>query len=97
VISFEQARTIADDTLRPSWSGAGTFFVAPYGWQDEETFLVVVGAREAIEGGDPAFARSDAPAVFVKRETGEVRLLVQTPILWPRIDAMTPIGDHPEA
>jgi hypothetical protein len=70
-VTFEQARRKVDAALRGTWpKDAGTFIVAPWGFEDAESYLVVYGAREWLIGGDVRLVVLDAPVAFVSKDGG---------------------------
>lgn len=92
-VTFDQARQLADDLLRPSWRpDDGTFAVGPYGWEDGTHWHVVYGAAEAAT--DSNYVLMDAPALLVDKSTGAVEQLSYIDNL-DRLAAMRPVGDHP--
>lgn len=95
-VTFDDARRIAEDTLRPTWpADHGTFTVSPYGWEDATHWRVEAGAREYLVNGDDDFCPLDGPAYLVDKATGA---LTQLPILadGDRIRAMRRVGEHPD-
>jgi hypothetical protein len=92
MLSFTEARDRATEQLAPDWGERpGTFYVAPWGFQDAEDYLVIVGAQEFIEGLDTSYVSYDDLVTYVDKDTGEVTtssfMLDQKRIL-----AMTPAG-----
>lgn len=74
MITFEQARTLAEQPARQMWAemgGRGTFTVAATGAEDARSYLVVTGSQEAFDG-DRDFLIYDYPLVFVDKATGAV-------------------------
>lgn len=101
-VTFEEARQIVDDALRPEWArnyepGDGTFMVAESGFENATHYLVIVGAREFLIGDDESFIRMDPPSLFVNKQTGELTYeapyLVALPIV-AVVDTMTPVGQQ---
>jgi hypothetical protein len=96
--TFEQARAAVKAQNGPAWEDQdmkGTYMVAEYGKEDDELFLVIDGAKEAMVGNDPAYIVMDQPAMFVHKETGVVMEAVFLEVA-DRIQAMTEVGDWPE-
>jgi hypothetical protein len=96
--TFEQARKIAHNLNAPAWrdlGNRGEYMVAEYGFEDAERWLMVEGARELLEGGDYGFAVMDQPLTLISKADGgvmQVYYLEEQDL----IDAMTPVGDHPD-
>jgi len=103
-IDFQEARRLADVALRPDWdprygetsdTPAGTFYVAPWGWEDAWAYQVVVGAQEYLEGGDILYAGTDDTVVLVTKASGKVRL-ESFLALEDRLESMARVGKgHP--
>lgn len=95
--TWDEARALAETELRPQWRhDSGTFYVAPWGYQDAEVFQVIVGAREWLEGGQSAYADEDGPIVLVEKDTGTI-ILSSWFLEEERLKAMDPVGEgHPE-
>ena len=96
--TFEQARDLALKANAAPWrdlGNKGAYMVAAYGFEDDDAWLIVDGAREMLEGGDYGFDVPDQPLTIVLKATGEL-LRVQYLEAEDRIDAMTPVGKHPE-
>ncbi len=92
-LTFTEARQRVTEDYASHWpDGWGTFYVDPTGYEDDEAFQVVVGARETLVDNDPDFAVIDAPAVLVLKDTGEI---VEVPVLenMERLDAMREVRD----
>lgn len=70
--TFEDARTIVDDAERDRWR-LGTYYVAPYGYDTGDEWLVIRGAREFLVDGDPSYAALDQPPALVHKLTGRLR------------------------
>lgn len=71
-VTFEEARQLVDDALRPGWN-VGTFWVAPYGYEHDQYICVVYGSAEWMVGGDKAFARPNDTHIFVNKSDGKLR------------------------
>jgi hypothetical protein len=98
MITFEQARKAVKATNEHEWEDQdmrGTYMVAPYGKEDDQFFLVIDGAQEAIEDDDPDYIVMDQPAMLVDKETGQVFECVFLEIA-DRVQAMTRVGEWPE-
>ncbi|MBC7723341.1 MAG: hypothetical protein H7146_01130 [Burkholderiaceae bacterium] len=72
MITFDDAKRLADEALRDTWDGHGTFYVAPTGFEDAMEFNVIVGAREALVDGDARYVEVGGLLVVVDKETGAV-------------------------
>jgi hypothetical protein len=97
-LTFDQAREAVRAENEADWENEdypGTYMVAPYGWEDDQAFLVIEGAQEYLEDGDVEYEIQDAPAVFVDKATGVV-FTAEFLAVQDRIQAMTPVGDHPD-
>lgn len=96
-ISFDQARQIVEDD-QVGKPAAGTYFVAPWGWKDARSYLVVAGAHEWLIDGNDDFMPplNGGVAILVDRSTGTVDRVSYIAEM-DRIDAMAPVGTgHPE-
>jgi hypothetical protein len=97
--TFEQARELALKTNAPAWrdlGNKGTYMVADYGYEDADAWLIVDGAAELLIDHDYSYDILDAPLTLVMKATGEL-LHVYYLEAEERIDAMTPVGDVPDA
>ena len=73
-VTFEQARTIIDAHLRPTWNPAdGTFTVAPDGYANDRYWNVLAGAAEYVIDGNSASCLIGSPAYLVDRRSGAIR------------------------
>ena len=70
-MTFEEARRIVAGSMGPIWP-KGTFMVAEQGFEDDEFYAVVYGARESIVDMDLAYTVMDLPVALVNKETGEL-------------------------
>lgn len=98
MVTFEQAREIVEAEHAPAWrdlGNRGEYMVADYGFEDSVSWLMVEGAREAIEGGDPAFAVLDQPLTFVSKADGTITTADYLDVA-DLVDAMARVGDHPD-
>lgn len=97
--TFEEARAIAEDLNAGAWrdlGNRGEYMVAAWGYEDDEHWQVVEGARELIEGGDYDFSVLDQPLTLVAKADGSI--MVGTYLeLEDKLDAMTPVGPVPDA
>lgn len=89
-VTFDEARRIVAADAGPGWP-KGTFMVDEAGFEDDEFYLVVYGARESIVDMDLAYTVMDQPVALVNKETGE---LVYETFLehMDRFSAMTPVS-----
>ncbi|MEI2728327.1 MAG: hypothetical protein V9E85_04390 [Candidatus Nanopelagicales bacterium] len=96
-ISFDMAREIIDAVERPEWEGPGTYYVAPWGSENAEEYLLITGARESIVDKDPRYLLLGEELPFVNRATGKViyRVQLPDPETAAILDTMTPIGPVP--
>lgn len=90
MVTFAEAREAVAAVMARGWD-TGTLHVSRAGYEDASSFLVVYGAREALEDGDPAFLLVGAPAAFVDKATGVVSLVDRLSAS-ARIDKMTPVS-----
>lgn len=96
--SFEQARKLAFEKNAAAWKDLGNrgeYMVADYGFENEDAWLIVDGAREYLVDGDYSFEIMDKPLTLVMKATGEVFQMqhLDDP---DTIHAMTPVGDVPD-
>lgn len=95
-MTFDDARSIVDGALQRAWAGPGTFYVAPWGWEDDNAYQVMAGAEEFLKDGRAEFAEYDQPVVLVRKRDGRIDRIPYLPNA-ERLDAMTPVGTgHPE-
>lgn len=91
MVTFREARQIVEDALRPEWpADGGTLVTLDHGWQDDQSWHVVAGAREALVDGDRDYQVMDQPAYLVDKATGRLDELAMIESL-DRLDAMTPV------
>lgn len=96
--SFSDACLIVQMAYERNWPAvpAGHFMVENYGWGDDDHYLVIVGTREWLRDKNPRFLPpDDDTAVFVRKDNGAIEE-VNPMMYWDKIDAMTPIGNHPK-
>lgn len=72
VITFDDAKRLVDEADRPRWTGPGTFYVAPTGFEDDRSFNVIVGASEALVDGDARYVGIEGVLVLVDKKTGAI-------------------------
>ncbi len=95
MISFEDARAIVSAKLLPTWNPLeGTFYVADWGWENDEFFSLAVGAREFLVDGDEDFRVVDDLIYLVEKKTGRYIETVAYENL-DLLDSLTPYGDIP--
>lgn len=93
-VTFEQARraVLAYITGRNMWSPKlGTLTTLGSGFEDEQAWRVIAGAREALNGGDLDYQIMDWPAFLVDKATGKVTAVVVI-ANFDRLDGMKPYG-----
>ncbi|MHA7209521.1 hypothetical protein [Arthrobacter sp. MDT1-65] len=99
MIDFEQARVVAYERGVREWAKyghRGQYMVADYGFENEAFWVVVDGAREALEGGQESgdYMLVGRGAILVDKYTEEVHEM-QYLDHQDMFDAMTPVGVHP--
>ena len=96
MISFEDARAIVTAKLLPDWNAVeGTFYVADYGWENDQFYSLAVGAKEFLVDGNRDFFVVDDVLYLVEKKTGRY---VET-VAYENLDflkTLTPVGDVPE-
>lgn len=73
--TFPEAMEIVRAYGGALWEAAGyrgTYYVSPEGYEDDEKFLVLDGAREDLVDDDPDYAPMDKTALFVMKGSGLV-------------------------
>ena len=80
-----------DEQDRPLWTGPGTFYLAPTGFEDARSFNVILGAREALVDGDPRYVGIEGVLVLVDKSTGAISRHVYLDDR-ARFDAMTRVA-----
>lgn len=70
---------------------AGTLVVLPDGYEDDQAWHVVVGAREWLVDQDPDYVLLDAPAWLVSKSTGRLELATVVEVL-DRLERMRPVS-----
>ncbi|MFF2244299.1 hypothetical protein ACFVTM_08990 [Arthrobacter sp. NPDC058130] len=97
MISFEQAKATAYETLAPTWEkgNCGDYTIADYGFEDETAWLLIDGGSKLVIDGDYSCEPVGRGSTFVDKTTGEIFFLtyLEAP---DRFDAMTPVGVHPD-
>jgi hypothetical protein len=96
VVTFEQARQIAFDTIGPTWVAdeCGDYVVGTYGFEDDRDWCLVDGGRRLVIDGDYSCQLIGRGSTLVDKETGEVTSMnyLEDP---DRFDAMIEVGRHP--
>lgn len=91
MVTFSEARTSVLGHISRTWDGTpGTPYVDPEGYADADDFLVVWGAEEYLAGGDSDYLLMTGTAIFVSRESGEIRE-VSYAANFDKINGMTPL------
>jgi len=93
MVTFEQARERAE-ALRRDWQGPGLFYVAPWGYDLGDDWLVLVGAHEGIMGGQIEYVPLDDQQTLVDKRTGILR---HESALGRLDDELVPVGDWSQA
>lgn len=94
--TFEQARDIVRDA-RVSAYPPGDFYVAEYGWENDQDFHVIAGNYADVHDvGDPDAVTMDSPVCLVSKRSGRLRLLYGLERFDYPLGEMTPIGDVPD-
>lgn len=94
MVTFSDARTAVLAHISSTWDGTpGTPYVDPEGYADADDFLVVWGPEEYLVGGDSTYVLMNGTAIFVSRETGEIREVAYASNV-DKINAMTPLPDQ---
>lgn len=73
--TFAEAMEIARAYGGKLWEGLGyrgTYYVDPEGYEDDDRYLVIDGAREDLVDGDPEYGAMDKPVLFVMKGSGLV-------------------------
>lgn len=73
--TFAEAMEIVRAYGGALWESAGypgTYYVSPEGYEDDEKYLVIDGAREDLVLGDLDYAPMDKTALFVMKGSGIV-------------------------
>ena len=97
-VSFEQAREIALKANAPIWrdlGNKGDYMVAPWGYENDDAWLIVDGARQLLIDHDYDYEVMDQPMTMILKSTGEL-FRVQYLEASDEIDAMTLVGEAPE-
>lgn len=95
IITFEEAVALVTAERLKTWeSSAGTFYVANYGWENEEFFRLVVGTRELLVEGNEDWRSDSASLDLVEKKTGQyIRANYHANLDWMK--TLTPIGANP--
>ena len=88
MITFERARAVAAASRKVRRFFGEGYSIRPYGWQNDEVFMVVALAADGVE-------MFDAPDVLVDKQTGALTLVYGLLGKMPA-DNLVPIGDVPE-
>lgn len=92
LITFEEARTAVTTELAPTWN-FGTLYVAPWGFESDLFFHVIVGPYEGMVLGHPAFADREGLSTIVDKVGARViRVNTQANLL--KLASMTPVNDR---
>lgn len=96
MITFEQARQIALEQIGPTWvvDQCGEYTVAEYGYEDQDSWLLVDGSSRYVIDGDEECLLIGQPCTLVDKRTGELSFPphLEDP---DRFNAMTLVGKHP--
>lgn len=72
MINFEQARPIVAANLLPTWDPIqGEFYVAQWGWESPEFWVLPTGAKEWLVDEDENFRIDNDALYLVNKKTGE--------------------------
>ena len=90
-VTFSDARSAVLVYIVETWDGTpGTPYVSSKGYADAEDFLVVWGAEEYLVGGDTAYVLLSGVAIFVSRDSGELREVAYA-TNFDKINGMLPV------
>lgn len=90
---FATARQIAGMIYATAYRGPGDFVVAPYGWEDDDHFVVLVGAKQWLVNGNPNYSDPDDDrCILVNKNSGAVEEHDPQDIR-DKLDKMTPISE----
>lgn len=97
MISFEEARHIAYRSLAKKWARdyRGTYMVAAYGFENEDVWVLIDGARESLIDAESGFEPVGRGVTLVDKASG--RLFFRNyleDMEW--FNAMSKVGIHPE-
>lgn len=91
MITFDQAREIIQREVAPTWQGPGSWFLAPWGYEDARGYSMIYGAREGILQADADYADTSGMVALVDKLTGELELRPYFDVR-ERVRKMTPCG-----
>lgn len=93
-VEFQEARRIVDEAERATWT-LGTYWVAPWGFENPTHFRVISGAAEWLDSGDVRFRPRQERFALVDKQTGELSyhpLPQHGHPLEVFLSSMTPVG-----
>ncbi len=91
MITFEQARQLVVDHVRPQWSPSlGELITLPDGFEDATHWRVIAGAREALVDQNRDFDAMDMPALLVGKYSAGMVVELAVIANLDRLDRMTP-------
>lgn len=97
MVTLEQARESTRLALEPRWRGPGTFYVAPWAYEDATAYSMAVGAFEWVELHDLDYEDTRGEVTLVDKATGVVIVHDVDATMVRRLQGMHPVGpQHPE-
>ena len=95
-ITFDEARTIVLARYYTEWEDIVTEpAVAEVGYENSDEWLMIVGAREFIVGGDPNYRILDDAAYIVNKRTGQLEITPMYLMSKDRYDSFVKYGTFP--
>jgi hypothetical protein len=99
MLTFDEALRIVKHEYRAQLDAEpgpwGTFMIADWGFEDDESFSIVLGMKEYIVDGDSNYGRPvGSPSLLVCKRTGKLSY-VSFVANMARFHAMTPVGAVP--
>ncbi len=94
--TFAEARTIVALAIAPRWpADRGTLMVAPDGFEDDHSWRVIAGAREALVDDVSGYVLDrEATALLVDKATGALTMETSVELTGRRVK-MRPVGAAP--
>jgi hypothetical protein len=94
MITYAEAVETVQLMVGLDWQEDGTFYADPAGFEDAESYLVPIGAREWLVDRDRDFIVADDRVILVDKVSGDITetsyMLVRE-----RIDKMRPVTTTP--
>lgn len=94
-MDFDDARNVGWRVKPWWWGGWGTYHVAPWGMEDDNGWLLAVGAFEWLWGREARYRPEQGTPLYFVTSSGTAVFTRSNPDVRWRVHQMTPVGDWP--